>query len=275
MVIKSMTIELIIIFSILGSFVGLMSGLFGIGGGGIMVPLFTSIFISYGIAIENPVHIALGTSMTAIIFTSLSSAWAHHKYNNVNWLIVNKMAVGIALGAFLATFVAASVNSLYLAMFFTAFMFYVAIKMFINSATNPVKVLPSKKQMFMTGYGIGTVSSLVSIGGGSLMVPFLTNRNIDIKKAIGTSAAIGFPLSIAGSIGFLVNDNSAIANSEQIYGLVHLPAAFTVSVFTVLFAPLGAKLSTKLPVGILKKLFAVLLSLLSLKMLFLVLAQSN
>ena len=96
-------IELIVLFSVLGVFVGLMSGLFGIGGGGIMVPLFTSIFISYGIAIENPVHIALGTSMKAIIFTSLSIALAHHKYNNVSWIIVKDMAIGIALGAFLAT----------------------------------------------------------------------------------------------------------------------------------------------------------------------------
>jgi uncharacterized membrane protein YfcA len=270
-----MTIELIILFSILGSFVGLMSGLFGIGGGGIMVPLFTTIFISYGIAAENPVHIALGTSMTAIIFTSLSSAWAHHKYNNVNWLIVKKMALGIALGAFLATFVAAEINSLYLAIFFTAFMFYVAIKMFINSPSNSSKGLPSNSRMFITGYGIGTISSLVSIGGGSLMVPFLINRNIAVKNAIGTSAAIGFPLSIAGSVGFLLNDNSAVAASEQIYGLVHLPAAITVSIFTVFFAPLGAKLSTKLPVKILKKLFAVLLTLLSIKMLLLVLAQTH
>lgn len=270
-----MTIELIVLFSVLGVFVGLMSGLFGIGGGGIMVPLFTSIFISYGIAIENPVHIALGTSMTAIIFTSLSSAWAHHKYNNVSWIIVKDMAIGIALGAFLATFVAAAINSLYLAMFFTAFMFYVALKMFSNSPVSPTKALPSKGKLFATGYGIGTISSLVSIGGGSLMVPFLTNRNIDIKKAIGTSAAIGFPLSLAGSIGFLINDGVVIANDAQIYGLVHLPAAITISIFTMIFAPLGAKLSTKLPVKTLKKLFAILLSLLSLKMLLLVLAQTN
>ncbi|MFT5757263.1 MAG: putative membrane protein YfcA [Alteromonadaceae bacterium] len=270
-----MTIELITLFSMLGIFVGLMSGLFGIGGGGIMVPLFASIFISYGIAIENPVHIALGTSMTAIIFTSLSSAWAHHKYHNVSWLIVKKMTIGIALGAFLATFVAATINSLYLAIFFTAFMFYVAIKMFISSSPNPLKVLPSDRRLFIAGYGIGTISSLVSIGGGSLMVPFLINRNIDIKKAIGTSAAVGFPLSLAGSIGFLLNDSSAIANSAQIYGFVHLPAAITVSIFTVIFAPLGAKLSTKLPLTLLKKLFALLLTLLSIKMLLLVLTQTN
>jgi uncharacterized membrane protein YfcA len=127
----------------------------------------------------------------------------------------------------------------------------------------------------MAGYGIGSISSLVSIGGGSLMVPFLINRNIDVKKAIGTSAAIGFPLSVAGTMGFLLNDNSTITASGQIYGLVHLPAAFTVSIFTMLFAPLGAKLSTKLPVKILKKLFAVLLTLLSIKMLLLVLAQTH
>jgi len=270
-----MTVELLSLFSVLGIFVGLMSGLFGIGGGGIMVPLFTTIFISYGIALENPVQIALGTSMTAIIFTSLSSAWAHHKYNNVNWLVVKSMALGIALGAFLATFIAATINSLYLAIFFTAFMFYVAIKMFTHASTTPEKKLPSKGRLFMAGYGIGTISSLVSIGGGSLMVPFLVNRNIDVKKAIGTSAAIGFPLSLAGSLGFLINDNSLIENSEQIYGLVHLPAAITISIFTVIFAPLGAKLSTKLPIKILKKLFAILLSLLSLKMLFLVLSQTN
>jgi uncharacterized membrane protein YfcA len=154
-------------------------------------------------------------------------------------------------------------------------MFYVALKMFSNSSVNSTKALPGKGKLFATGYGIGTISSLVSIGGGSLIVPFLVNRNIDVKKAIGTSAAIGFPLSLAGSLGFLINDNSLIASNEQIYGLVHLPAAITVSIFTMIFAPFGAKLSTKLPVKILKKLFAILLSLLSLKMLLLVLAQTN
>ena len=259
-----MSIEFLLAFLLLGAFVGFMAGLFGIGGGGIMVPVLTSLFLAKGVPIENVVHLALGTSMASIIITSFSSMRAHNK--NVSWNIVKAMSIGILIGTFLATFIASKISSIYLALFFMLFMAYVSIQMFLNKKPNPNRNLAGGKGLFLAGSGIGAISALVSIGGGSLTVPYLTWSNIELKKAIGTSAAIGLPISIAGTLGYLINgwDNSFVENYT--FGFIYLPAVFLISITSYFTAPYGAALVNKLPVSKLKKLFAVLLGMLSIKM---------
>ncbi len=260
-------IQWIVAFLLLGSFVGFVAGLLGIGGGGIMVPILTTIFIHQGVPVDEVVHLALGTSMASIIFTSLASLRAHHARGGVLWEVVRGMAIGILAGTFLATFIAVSISSLYLAIFFSVFMAYASAQMFINKKPKPDKAISGTGELLLAGTGIGAISALVSIGGGSLTVPYLVWRNIEIHKAIGTSAAIGLPIALAGTIGYLVNGWANTSLESYTLGFVYLPAVLLISITSVATAPYGAKMAHRLPVTVLKKVFAVLLVLLSIKML--------
>lgn len=259
--------EWILVFLLLGSFVGFMAGLLGIGGGGILVPILTTIFLTHGIAMDNVVHLALGTSMASMVITTFSSCRSHHAKGGVVWKAVKGMVLGIILGTFLATFLASHLSSLYLGIFFALFMAFVSSQMFLNKKPKPSRELAGKLGLFTAGSGIGAISALVSIGGGSLTVPYLTWQNVDIKKAIGTSAAIGLPISIAGTVGYLINGWSYSEPNEYIFGYVYLPAVLLISITSFITAPYGAQMAHKLPVAILKKIFAVLLVILSVRML--------
>jgi uncharacterized membrane protein YfcA len=181
------------------------------------------------------------------------------------------MSLGIILGTFVATFIAVNTRPLYLALFFSLFMAYVSSQMFLNKKPKASRKLAGKGAHLFAGSGIGAISALVSIGGGSLTVPYLMWQNVNIKKAIGTSAAIGFPISIAGTAGYIINGWTATSGSEYTFGLVYLPAVLIISTASFMTAPYGARLAHTLPVTALKKVFAVLLMLLSLRMLFSVL----
>lgn len=268
-----MNFDLILTFLALGAFVGLAAGLLGIGGGGVMVPMLTAIFLSQNVPADQVVHLALGTSMACIMVTSLSSLRAHHANGAVVWPLVKLMVLGVVLGTFSATFIASMISSKVLAIFFACFMGYVAIQMFSNSkSTQHVNSAAhhsiNRIELVLASIGIGSISAIVSIGGGSITVPYLTWRKVDIKKAIGTSAAIGFPLSIAGSVGYLLSGWSHVAPISFTYGFINLPAVLVISITSFFTAPIGAKLTQKLPVATLKKIFALLLATLSLKMLW-------
>ncbi|WP_332674396.1 sulfite exporter TauE/SafE family protein [Aromatoleum sp.] len=251
----------------LGAVVGFFAGLLGVGGGGIMVPVLTSLFIAQGFPANAVVHLALGTSMAAIVVTSMSSLRAHHNHGAVRWEIVRFITPGILLGTFGATFIASRVASAPLAIFFVCFMGYVSLQMLVNVKPKPSRELPGPLGMGAVGVGIGGVSALVAIGGGSLSVPFMTWCNIKVHNAIGTSAAIGLPIALAGTLGYLVNGWSAAGTPEYSLGFVYLPALVLVSAVSMFTAPLGAKLAHRLPVATLKKIFAGVLMLLSAKML--------
>ncbi|MGJ8618936.1 MAG: sulfite exporter TauE/SafE family protein [Methylophilaceae bacterium] len=264
-------IHWVLSFLLLGSFVGFMAGLFGIGGGGIMVPVLTTLFIYQGVPVEKVVHLALGTSMASIIVTSLSSMRAHYARDAIIWPIVKVMALGIILGTFIATFVVVNIPSIYLALFFSLFMAYVSTQMFLDKKPKASRKLAGSGVLLLAGSGIGAVSALVSIGGGSLTVPYLLWQNVDIKKAIGTSAALGFPISVAGTLGYIFNGWAVTTGQDYTFGFVYIPAVLLISATSFITAPYGARLAHKLPVTTLKKVFALLLIVLSLKMLFSVL----
>lgn len=267
-------LETVLIFLLLGVVVGFFSGLLGIGGGGIMVPVLTSYFLYKQVPVEFVVHLALGTSMASIIVTSASSLYAHHQHQSILWDIVKSMVPGLLVGTFTATYLATIISSQHLAMIFALFMAYVSLQMFLNVQPKASRKIPGNKGLLTVGTGIGAVSAMVAIGGGSLTVPFLTWHNINIKKAIGTSAAIGFPIAVAGTIGYLVNGWNASYHLEYLFGFVYLPAVLLISVMSYFTAPIGARLAHKLPVSILKKVFALFLLLLGVKMLLSVVTQS-
>lgn len=260
-------IQFLLSLLLLGSFVGIIAGLFGVGGGGVIVPVLTSLFVMKGVETSQVVHLALGTSMASIIFTSISSMRAHHAKAGVDWDIVRRMSLGVILGTFLATFIASQINALYLALFFSCYMAFVSLQMFIDKKPKENRQVSGKKEFFFVGSAIGAVSALVSIGGGSMTVPYLVSRNIDIKKAVGCSAAIGLPISIAGTLGYLFNGYSYSTSDSYTLGFIYLPAVFLIAFSSYLTAPLGVKLAHHLPVKTLKKVFSLLLITLSLKML--------
>lgn len=267
-----MTYPWIVAYIALGGGVGVLAGLFGIGGGGVMVPVLAALFAAQAFPPEHSLHLALGTSMAAIVPTAVSSLWAHHQRGAVLWPVVARLAPGLVLGTFAATFLAAKLSTRPLAVFFVVFMTYVAYNMLINRAPRAARGLPPPPALAAVGAGIGGLSALVAIGGGSLTVPFLAWCNVRLQTAIGTSAAVGLPIAFMGALGYAVNGLGVQGLPAGTFGYVYLPAALGLAAASVVTAPLGARLAHRLPVTTLKRLFALLLIVLSLHMLYGVLA---
>ena len=252
----------------LGMFAGLMAGLFGIGGGLIIVPALVAIFSYLGFDSAITMHLAIGTSLATIIFTSLSSVWAHHKKGAVLWAVFSKLALGIVVGAVTAGFIADAIPSKGLQWFFAIFELYVAIQMTLGFKPDASRELPGNTAMLGAGAIIGTISSFVGIGGGTLTVPFLMWCNTSIHKAIATSAACGLPIALAGTVGFIISGWNETLLPNYSLGYIHLPSLLGIVSTSVLFAPLGAKLAHRLPVALLKRVFAGFLFLLAIYMFY-------
>lgn len=247
------------LYLLLGLFAGILAGLLGVGGGLIIVPVLIFIFAAQHFSEASIIHMALGTSLASIMFTSLSSMRAHHAHGAVNWQIVRTITPGIVTGTLLGSVLAAHLSAHFLKVFFVVFLFYVATQMLLNIKPKPARELPRWPGMFAAGNIIGGISSLVGIGGGTLSVPFMTWCNVKMHQAIGTSAAIGFPIAVAGAVGYVANGWSATDLPHYSLGYVYLPALAGVVLASILTAPLGAKLAHRLPVSQLKRLFAILL----------------
>lgn len=251
----------------LGLFTGFSAGMLGIGGGLVMVPTLTMMFAAQaGFPPGETLHMALGTSMATILFTSLSSLRAHHQHKAVLWNVVIQITPGILLGTAIGTVFASSVPAKPLGVFFTVFVCLVALQMILNLKPKPSRELPAAGGVFAVGVGIGGMSSLVAIGGGAFTVPFLTWCNVKVQKAIGTSAAVGFPIAVGGSIGYIYNGWGHVELPAGSLGFVYLPALAWMVPPSMLTAPLGAKMAHSLPVATLKRIFAGLLIALAVKM---------
>ena len=258
---------ILLTYSGVGAVAGVLAGLLGIGGGLVLVPMLVLCFAHQGVSNQLIMHLALGTSMASIIFTAVSSFWAHHKRGAVNWIVVRRIVIGIFLGTFLGSCFAARLPTNFLKGFFVAFLYYVAIQMLLNRKPAASRELPEKVGMFGAGNLIGAISSLVGIGGGALSVPFMIWCNIPVHNAIGTSAAIGFPIAIAGTIGYIYNGLHAANLPQMSLGYVYFPALIGIVGLSVLTAPLGVRLAHSLPVDKLKRVFAVLLMVVATRML--------
>lgn len=252
----------------LGSVAGVLAGLLGIGGGLVIVPMLVFALTWQGVPHEHIMHLALGTSMASIIFTAMSSFWAHHKRGAVHWDIVRRIVPGILVGTFLGSFIASRMSTNFLKGFFVVFLYYVAFQMLTNKKPKPSRGLPGNFGMFGAGNTIGIVSSLVGIGGGTLSVPFMMWCNISVHEAIGTSAAIGFPIAIAGTAGYILNGLQATGLPHYSLGYAYLPALAGIVGASILTAPLGVRLAHSLPVDKLKRVFAVLLIVVGTRMLW-------
>ena len=253
----------------LGLFTGFSAGMLGIGGGLVMVPALTMMFAAQaGFPPAEILHLALGTSIATILFTSLSSLRAHHQHGAVLWKVVIQIAPGILLGTLLGSLFASNVPAKPLALFFSCFVCFVALQMVLNLKPKPTRELPGAGGVFAVGTGIGAISSLVAIGGGAFTVPFLTWCNVRVQHAIGTSAAVGFPIAVGGTLGYIYNGMGHVDLPPGSLGYVYLPALTWLVPPSMLLAPVGAKLAHRLPIATLKRIFACLLIALASRMLW-------
>ncbi|SEQ94240.1 Uncharacterized membrane protein YfcA [Nitrosomonas sp. Nm51] len=269
-------------YLLLGAVVGFFAGLLGIGGGLITVPALTFMFTAQNFPPDRILHLALGTTMATIIFTSAVSLYTHHKHAAVNWIIFRYMTPGIIIGTLAGTVLASALATQFLSIIFTLFICYAATNMLLklfsksrpgmgsNTNSNQNRRMFSKKTEFQAAGGvIGAISSLVAIGGGILTVPFLTLCNIRLQHAIGTAAAIGFPIALTGTTGYIVNGFMQVQQLPPYsLGYVYLPALGWLILASMLTAPLGAKTTHSAQTDTLKKLFVALLYGLAGKMLF-------
>ncbi len=261
-------ITVFLMYALVGAVGGVLAGLFGIGGGLVFVPMLVYCLNLQQVPGSMIMHIALGTSLAIIVFTAASSARAHHKRSGVDWAVVKRIVAGIIVGTYLGTYLAAWLPTAALKIIFVVFLYYVSIQMFLNKKPKPTRTPPGLAGMTAAGGVIGAISSLVGIGGGTLSVPFLLWHNLDLRKAIGTASAIGFPIAVSGTLGYIVNGWGLSDRPDGSIGFIYLPALAGIVVCSVLTAPFGAKLAHTLPVPRLKKFFAVLLLVVGTRMLW-------
>ena len=261
------TLTALLVYLACGSIAGILAGLLGVGGGIVIVPMLTFFFPKQGIPAEYTQLMALGTSLASIMITSVASFRAHHKRGTVRWDIWRNITPGIILGTFGGGFVAAVLPFFFLKAFFVAFLFYVALQMLLDFKPKPSRHMPGSAGTCAVGGVIGLVSSLVGIGGGSLSVPFMTFCNVTMHTAVGTSAAIGFPIAVAGTASYIWNGLSAPGLPPYSLGYVSLLALAGLAGASFFTAPLGVKLAHTLPVSGLKRFFGFFLLVMGTRML--------
>ena len=259
-------LAVLVVYMALGIPAGLLAGLLGVGGGLIIVPILLYGLAWQGVHPDVIPHLALGTSLASIVFTSLSSVRAHHLHDAVLWPVVRYFTPGIVMGTFLGGCIAALLPAKPLILIFAVFLLYVSAQTFLDVKPKNVRKLPGRAGLAGVGAGIGFVSSFVGIGGGTLTVPFLCWCNTNMRQAIGTSAGVGFPIAVAGALSYMVNGWNVPALPSYALGFVYLPALFGLVSTSALAAPYGARLAHKVPVKKLKRFFAVFLLCMAINM---------
>lgn len=260
--------ELIVSYLVVGVLAGITAGLMGLGGGIIIVPALLFLFIRQGFPDNILMHLAVATSLATIVVTALTSTYAHHRHRAVLWNSVKLLVPGIILGSLLGAVIADSLPSDRLRMAFGIFECLVAAQIGFGFRPSPQRDLPGTSSMVAAGGGIGALSTVLGIGGGTLTVPFLLWCNVNIRNAVATSAACGFPIALAGSVAMMITgwDHPDLPAGST--GYVYWPAALPILAASALAAPLGARLAHRLPVATLRRIFAVVLGLIGLRMLF-------
>lgn len=255
-----------LIYMATGAFVGVISGLLGVGGGLIIVPVLYFVFTAQDQPLEHVMHMALATSLATIIITSISSVIAHQRKKAVLWPVVLKITPGICIGAWFGGLLASDLSTDILKPAFGYFELAVALYMLSNYKPSVHNITPGPGKLFAGGSIIGAVSALVGIGGGTMTVPFLSWHNVSIRNAVATSAACGLPIAIIATAAYVYSSWSISNLPSASLGYVHLSAFGFIVLISVLTAPVGAMLAHRLPEKSLKKVFAIFILLVSLKM---------
>lgn len=266
-------LESLLIYLPIGMIAGLMAGLLGLGGGLIVVPILTITLKIAGVPSDMIMKMAVATSFATICFTSMSSVYAHHKRGSVLWSLLIKLLPGLLIGVFVAGLFAKYFSNLFLSYFFAAFVLFSIINLLLSKKGNKsdeVAQKPEDSAVKLSGWGlgIGGISALVGVGGGAMMVPLLNHLGYEMKKAVGTSSAAGFPIALAGTINGIWHGLGHSSLPEYSFGFIYLPALAGIAVTSMLFAPIGAKIAHKLPQPLLKRVFAFYLMIIFVQMVF-------
>jgi uncharacterized membrane protein YfcA len=256
-------------YLLVGSLSGLLAGLFGIGGGLVIVPVLNYWFAwsSSPIPPDARMHFAIGTSLAVIIFTAVSSLRAHHRRGAVLWPAVVRLVPGVLLGGLAGAALADAMSNDLLQSVFGFFVVAIAIQMILNRRPEAGSSLPGAAGFALAGFVIGVVSALAGIGGGLLTVPFLLWCSVGMREAVGSAAACTFPVAMAGAAGFVISGWDTGGTVAGATGYVYWPAVLGIAIASVLTAPLGARLAHALPVARLRRAFAMLLVIVGLRML--------
>ena len=255
-------------FPLLGIVAGVLAGLLGIGGGLVLVAALAWLLPLHGVPMELAMHAALATSMASIVFTALSSAWSHHRRGSVLWPTVGWMLPGLAIGGWLGSLVAVALQGEVLRWCVALYCFVVAAQMVFGGPRGATRdaVVPTGWPMAAAGGGIGAVSAVVGIGGGSMTVPLLVWRGVVPVRAVGTSSACGIFIALASAAGYAMHAPEGALPAHAV-GYVYLPAAIGIALASVLAAPLGTRLAHAISGGALKRVFAVFMVLVGISVL--------
>ncbi len=246
---------------------GFLAGMLGIGGGIVLVPAFIYLLPQLNISTELATHIAIGTSLGAIILTSFSAALGHQKRDNISWPVAKALLPGIVLGSISGGFIAESLSAKTLTTTFAVFLLLMAVKMVMPLNTARVRPLPAPTLLFISATGIGAFSALMGIGGGVILVPFLTFFGLEMRKSIGCAAASGIAVALFGCMSYVIAGWGADDLPSGALGYVYLPALIGVISTAVFTARLGVKAAAVLPVKLLKRFFAAFMTFIGLRLL--------
>ncbi len=262
--------SLLVAWGLVGMLAGLLAGLMGVGGGLVMVPALLFLMPWAGLEPARPAHVAVGTSLAAIVPIAIASMWAHHRRGAVEWRQVGRLAPGLAVGGWSGAWVADRLDTAWLQTLFGGFLLLVAWQM-ARGAAGKERAVSGAVPLFLpldvaAGWAIGLVSGLVGIGGGTLTVPYLVWRGRAMARAVATSAACGLPIALAGAAGFVHFGRHA--DLDLASGYLYWPAVLAMAPAAVAMAPVGARLAHALPVPRLKRLFSGVLLLVAARLLF-------
>jgi len=249
----------IAVFLLTGTIVGFLSGLFGVGGGIILVPVLAFMLPTLGVPPTSVMQTAIGTSLAVIAIHSISSVRAHQSLNGIVWQAFRGLAPGLILGSFAGAYVAHSIGTETLRRTVSIGAILIATQMMLDYKPQINAALPKPFSMAMVGVAIGAASALVGIGGGSMTVPFLTWRKVEVRKAVGTSAACGGLIAVAGAIGFACSGLSSGHTQSNQVGYVSIPGLICLASTSIMTSGYGARAAHKLKPQMLKRAFAVFL----------------
>jgi len=249
----------IVYFILIGGFAGVLAGLLGVGGGLVIVPLLAIILDRHGFPAGEVMRVAVATSLGSIVLTSLSSAYAHHSRGAVHWPVVMRLGLGLAVGAFCASYLVGVLPEVLLRLFFVCFAVMAAYQLYSGIKPKASRNLPGCYSLAGVGGLFGVFSGLIGIGGGTLVVPFLVWCNVGIRHAVATASACGFFIGAPAACGFVFFVTPERALPEGSVGYLYLPALISIGLMSMLMAPLGARLAHGMATEKLKRLFALVL----------------
>jgi len=261
-------ITTMLLYLVVGVFAGLIAGLLGIGGGLLIVPCLAIILPYEGVPPEFVMHMAVATTLAITVFTSLSAIRAHVKHGGILVDVFKKMVIGLLVGAMLGAMVAIFIPSHILKIIFGVVAFLIAARMGFNVQPKPHHKVPGKMGLSIAAVILSFASSLVGLAGGVLVVPYLARCNVLMNNAVSTSAACTLPIAFSGGMTFLIIGLYQPGLPHWSLGYVFLPALAGIAVMSMVFAPIGARLSKILPPETLKRIFAVFLVLVGINMMF-------